>query len=400
MATKDKDQSVDTPIFSHEDQYVVMAAGQGGGGGKGGIGGGGGSPGGGTPGGGGSGGGNGGGKPDGEGVGNNLSFPAVFFDAGTQSGLRGDTDSIHFTTPTFLSSDTGHAFFAQGVEGNDWQAGSVLSTATAAAPLVVDYVDIGDALEAAPIKTGTNIRLELTMYEELDDPLTGFAMTVLGGAKGGGKPDKVGPTESQGAQLPIGQWQGTPFTYTGNETTPLADTTYSSSFASVYAAAPAVSAAAEPGEAEVDSYMSMSIQRVTGVSAVEDLAGLTWNGTTWVDGDGGDAITVGADIFNTSFGPELNIGGKYIMGASGKPFKFTSDGDYLITFALEDGVPVCFDGSTQVANDVDLVTLGFQPGEAEGRETWVIADDGDHNGLLVMLVGVPSSVDTGGGDEG
>ncbi len=39
------------------------------------------------------------------------------------------------------------------------------------------------------------------------------------------------------------------------------------------------------------------------------------------------------------------------MGASGKPFKFTSDGDYLVTFALEDGSPVMFSENTKVANN-------------------------------------------------
>ena len=76
MATKDK-----SPILLHEDLYAKAAGSGSGGSGNQGIGGGGGSPGGGSPGGGGGGGngGGGGGKPGGESVGNNLSFPAIFF---------------------------------------------------------------------------------------------------------------------------------------------------------------------------------------------------------------------------------------------------------------------------------------------------------------------------------
>lgn len=380
-----------SPIFATDD-ILAMAGGPGGGGSGNngsGIGGGGGSPGGGAPGGGG---GN-GGKPGGEGFGNNLSFPAVFFEQPTwlrvveESGTPQPT-KFTFTTPTYLTGDV-NPYFAQGVEGNVWQAGSFVS----AADVVVDYVDIGDALETAPIKAGTNLRLELTLYESLDTPLTAFEMTVLGGAKGGGKPTVKGPTESQGARMEQEAWASGPENHTWDHAGAPEGTTYESDFASVYAAS-------STGGETANSYMSMSIQKVTGVETLEDLlAGLDWNGSVWVDGGG--EVTVGANIFNTNFGPELNIGGKYIMGASGKPFKFTSDGDYLITFALEQDARVSFDEYTQVANDDALLNQsGFQPdpynpAEDGYRETWVIPDGDTHNGLLVMLVGVPSSVETG-----
>lgn len=390
-----------------EDEFLLGKASDSGSG----AGGGGGSPGGGTP-----GGGRGGGKPDGESVGNNLSFPAIFFDAATQAALRGDPGTFTFTTPTDLGNPD-YLYFAQGVEGNTWQADSSLATA-----ITVDYVDIGDALESAPIKQGTNVRLELTLYQDLinldagepgyvdanedgaADNLgvsqTAFAMTLLGGAKGSGKPSIVGPTESQGAQLLRSEWTGSPHNGT-TDTAPLG-TTFESSVASICAAEGA-------GEGATNSYMSMSIQQVTGMAPNQAITGaeLAWNGMQWVDANTADGITIGGNLVNTAFGPELNIAGKYIMGASGKPFKFTADGNYLITFALEDGTPVRFDGSTLVQNDIDPATLGFQPGDAAGRTTQVIADgnmsysggDGDsHNGLLAILVGVPSSAEEGGGE--
>jgi hypothetical protein len=140
---KDEDEGllIDTPDFGYEDFYL-MAAGPGAGSGNGGIGGGGGSPGGDTPGGDG---GN-GGKPGGESVGNNLSFPAIFFDEGAPT-LRGTMGQFVFTDPTYLTGDSAFVYFAQGVEGNTWQADNY----TTAGPVVVDYVDIGDALESAPI---------------------------------------------------------------------------------------------------------------------------------------------------------------------------------------------------------------------------------------------------------
>jgi hypothetical protein len=376
-----------------EDLVSVLAvggSGAGGGSGGGGIGGGGGSPGGGTPGGGGS-----GGKPGGESVGNNLSFPAIFFDPMTQEALRGDPGAFLFTTPTDLGDE--YRYFAQGVEGNVWQADS----SVAATPVTIDYVDIGDALESAPIKAGTNVRLELTLYQDLinldsgepGDGLsqTAYAMTLLGGAKGSGKPSIVGPTESQGARLPESAWDGSP--YAGDIATAPAGTTFESNVASVCAAEGA-------GEGAVNSYMSMSIQKVEGLAQGDLVTGLAWDGTKWVDADPTDSISVGGNLVTTAFGPELNIAGKYIMGASGKPYKFTADGNYLVTFALEDGTRVRLDESTLVQNDADPATLGYQPGDAAGRITQVIADgvmsysgsDGDtHNGLLAMIVGVPSN---------
>ena len=359
--------------------------------------------GGGAGGGGAGGGGAGGGKPGGESVGNNLSFPAIFFDPATQAALRGDNGTFTFTTPTDLNTD--YLYFAQGVAGNEWQADSSVS---AGVPVTIDYVDIGDALESAPIKQGTNVRLELTLYQdlinldsgELGDGLsqTAYAMTLLGGAKGSGKPSTVGPTESQGAQLLESLWNGSP--YTGDIATAPAGTTFESNVASVCAAEGA-------GEGAVTSYMRMSIQKVEGLAQGDLVTGLAWDGTKWVDANPDDAISVGGNLVTAAFGPELNIAGKYIMGASGKPYKFTADGNYLVTFALEDGTPVRLDGSTLVQNDADPDTLGYQPGDAAGRITQVIADgdmssldsDGDtHNGLLVMIVGVPSSAPEGGGE--
>ncbi len=388
---------------------AASAAGSGSGGSAGGgIGGGGGSPGGGTPGGGG-----GGGRPGETTAGNNLSFPAIFPE--TAPSLRGTENAFTFTTPTYLTGDTSYAYFAQGVEGNEWQAGNISATATPTSPIAIDYVNIGDALESAPIQKGRNVRLELTLFEEIadltpDDTLTGFAMTLLGGSKGKGKPGTTGPTESQGARYAYDNpW--TAQTGTASYITNDQGITYDSTYASVYAAN-----ATSTGEGDtVASYMTLVIQKVDGLSpqyigqgGADFITGLGWDGTQWVDMDSDDSITVGNNLSTTAFGPELTISGTYNVGASGSPWKFTADGTYLITFALKDGTPVIFDAGTQIAND-DPELPGFQPTELlAGRYTQVIADgmmsyggDGDtHNGLLAMLVGVPSQLPTGGAETG
>lgn len=368
MATLSKSK-----LYTAPDDEFLAAMGPGSGSGGGGIGGGGGSPSGGTPGGGGGGGG-------GEDLaGNNLSFPAIFLS--TAPTLRGTMGNYTFTTPaTTTLGEPGYVYFAQGVEGNTWQADSLIATT----PVTVDYVDIGDALESAPLKAGANVRMELTLYQDLlnldtEEPggasLTGFSMTVLGGAKGGGKPTTGGATESQGARVLESNWSGSPL----DGSAPFEGTTFESDYASINAG----------------DYMSLSIQKVTGLESGSPDTGLDWVGGKWVDANPDDGITVGDNLLNTGFGPELNIAGKYIMGASGKPFKFTADGNYLVTFAVDNGAPLLLDANTLVAN-FNAGTLGFDA-LTEARPTEVIADGETHNGLLVMLVGVPSEV--GGGEE-
>lgn len=366
------------------------------------------------------GGGGGGGRPGETTAGNNLSVPAIF--PGAAPILRGAEGEFTFTTlatPT-VTVDPAYAYFAQGVVGNTWQAGNV----SADAPIAINYVNIGDALESAPIEKGRNVRLELSLFEAVGDvtgiegdTLTGFVMTPLGGAKGKGKPSTTGPTEIQGARYPASEWDGTPVSDVVSDSTTAAGITYETEYAAVYAA----DASSTEGET-VDSYMKLSIQKVTGLSpkyAEDGLAvpgtndgvdfltgnGLAWNGSQWVDSNPGDTITVGGNLSKVAFGPELTVSGTYNVGASGKPWKFAADGVYLITFALEDGTPVVFDENTLVRND-DPLLPGFQPTElSEGRLTQVVADgllgtggNDTHNGLLALLVGVPSSVG-GGGEE-
>lgn len=341
---------------------------------------------------GGGGGGGKGGRPGGESVGNNLSFPAIF--PGTAPSLNGDAETFTFTTP-YNSSPVGPYHFAQGVSDNTWQANSITSSATN--PVLVNWVDIGDALETAPLRVNSNIRLELSLYESVSDvngegaTLTGFNMTLLEGAKGKGKPSSRGPTELQGARLdPSYLANGSaslPYTgdtedltYQGEEF----PTTYKSDWASVYAAK------AGGIDEEATPYMKLSIQRVTdGITGLDDEAWTLEGSKGFWTGD--DIIS--NNLFDGKFGPELNIGGKYIMGASGSPWQFPEAGTYILTFSLDNGSPIAFDNDTKIGN-YNALDQAFDL--TSGREAIVLPDSDTHNGLIYMLVTVPSSVTEAG----
>ena len=169
---------------------------------------------------------------------------------------------------------------------------------------------------------GRFVRLELSLFEEIadvtgtpDDTLTGFAMTLLGGAKGGGKPEKKGPTESQGARYPAADWDGNPVSGTVSDATTAAGITYETPYAAVYAA----DASSTEGET-VDSYLKLVIQEVSGLEpqyaedgaetpGVNDnadfITGLAWDGSKWVDTNTGDGIGISTRTLPTasSLGP-------------------------------------------------------------------------------------------------
>lgn len=351
------------------ESLAPSAAGQGPGSGQGqgGNGGGGGVPGG--------GGGQGGGNGGDEGFGNNLSFP-VIFPTGLTATLRGDPGEVTFTNIWNLNEAAPEQYyFAQGNDGNEWQADFL----NAPSPVIVDYVDIGDALESAPIKANKNVRLELTLYEASSevsavDTLTGFNMTLLEGAKGKGRPGTTGPTELQGARLDRDLWTdggySTNIANNGGDYLNLFNngTLYESPVASVYSGV----------------LLDLTIQPI----AQDSITGLNWDGTN----DSWTGTNVSDPLVSPTFAPELNIAGKYIVGASGSPFQFPSNGTYIITFSLDEGA-IAFDENTTVAN-FDPATFGFTP-IAEGREAQVIGDGiyDNNNGLIYMIVNVnPSGV--------
>ena len=240
------------------------------------------------PGPGGGGGGGGGGKPGGGGgghtetQGNNLSFPVLLADSASITPITATLFDVVYEGPyTGLTQEqldyvlANGPWYAQKMEGNVWQAGFQKAGAEGEHDATVYFVDWGDAMESVDPKINRPYRLELALYAQLTDPMTAYKMAELAFPSS--------PQETQGTN----------------------STTYDSYFATI---------ATPKGKLVVQKYDPNAV--------------LTWNGTSW---DGADPPAA------VSFAQELNVGGKYIFGASTGGWKPTEFGEYRITFYFESG---------------------------------------------------------------
>ena len=260
----------------------------------------------GTPGGDGGGGGGGGGETTAV---NNLSYPAIAVDGFAIAPLAAPS----FTVPygglyPGLTTEQIAALEASG----PWYAQKTVGNTWQAdfalqAGEAVTYIDWGDNIESVNPKVRTPFRLEVTLYKLLASPMTGYTMAVL--------------------EYPssLDELQGTnTVTYEGN-------------YATVVSASPKL----------VIQYLGASVPE-----------GMTWLGTAW---DSGSIIPV-------SFAPELNVGGKYVFGASVGGWKPDQPGYYRITFYVPSGSGVDLT-SAIVANEA----TGFT-GPAEGTAATPVVD--------------------------
>jgi hypothetical protein len=255
--------------------------------------------------GGGKGGGNGGGRPDNPGgggghtetQGNNLSFPALLADGFTVTPITEPKFEVEYTGPyTGLTQEQ-----LDYVEANGpWYAQKVEGNVWQAdvgevGEVDVYFVDWGDAIESTDPKIGRPYRLELALYAQLTAPMTAYTMAELAFPSS--------PQETQGTNTK----------------------TYESEYATI---------ATPKGKLVVQKY---------------DLgATLTWNGSEW---DGAD------DPENVTFAQELNVGGKYIFGASTGGWKPDELGEYRITFYFAAGGTVNFIDDDPLTNDINEATL-------------------------------------------
>ena len=259
--------------------------------------------GGGGPGGGGPGGGGGGGDDGGEeAAGNNLSFPVITADGYQITQIppadflwsvpyTGDYSGLSAEELAALGTDT---WYAQKVEGNLWQADFNMPEGQFA---VVNYIDWGDVIEAVSPTIGRPFRVEVTLYTSAatglgeNETMTGYTMALL--------ENPSSPTEVQGNNM----------------------TTYDSDWATIVSASP-----------------RMAIQFFgTGTIGAWNPAGY-WEGIQ--------------PPVNFSFAPELNVGGKYIYGASEGGWKPAAPGKYRLTFYMPES-QILFDVNTDVMNFVD-----------------------------------------------
>lgn len=241
------------------------------------------------PGGGGPGGGGGGGEEP-ETAGNNLSYPVISADNFPLPSIAATEFDVPYTGTypglteaeiAYLTENgepgTGN-WYPQQTEGNAWQADNDVAPG---AGIDIRYIDWGDVLESVYPTVGRPTRIEVTPYAEASKGLgqnvtmTGYTMAVL--------EYPSSPNELQGTN----------------------NTNYESDYATVVSALP-----------------KLVIQYV----GDKDVSSLTWDGDSW-QSEGTDL-----PIIAVAFGPELNVGGKYIYGASSGGWKPTQTGVYRLTF--------------------------------------------------------------------
>lgn len=220
-------------------------------------------------------------------LGNNLSFPVIPVDGFTIPVINQDAFNVHYAgeytglTPEdvawlMANGDPQYGkWYPQKKEGNTWQA-AILSEDSGN----VTHIDWGDNIESVNPKKDCPFRLEVTLYKELGVTAKAYTMAVL---EYPSSPDEV---------------QGT------NESK------YDSSYATI-----------------VSSQPKLSVQFLGNSNTPP--TGLAWDGALnlWRLASG-----VAPEPVPLSFGPELNVAGKYVFGVSQGGWKPDQLGWYRLTF--------------------------------------------------------------------
>ncbi len=220
---------------------------------------------------------------------NNLSFPAIAADGYSLASVS-ESLTVPYSGPyTGLSAEQLAAleddeWYAQKIEGNTWQAG--LEPALLGTFVAVTYIDWGDNIESVNPKVNRPFRLEVTLYQDLTDSMTGYTMAVLANPS---SPDEVQGTNG---------------------------VTYHSNYATVASQA-----------------WAFVVQRCG--DTIGDTAG-TWNGILW----GGCSAPA-----TVASGLELNVAGKTVFGGSEGGWKPTTAGWYRITFHNDSTTQVSLTGA-------------------------------------------------------
>lgn len=275
---------------------------------------------------------------------NNLSYPVIAVDGFSI------TPKTEFITVPYIGDYSGLTdeeideleasgpWYPQKTDGNIWQAGYLLGNQVREG---VTYIDWGDNIESINPKVRRPFRLEVTLYQELATPLVGYTMAVL-----------ENPSSSS-------EVQGT------NKTQ------YGSSYATIVSESP-----------------KMRIQYF-GAAIPE----LSWNESDclWENSN------ADSTVIPISFGPELNVAGKYIFGSKEGGWKPQKVGWYRLTFYLSkdtNGTPSVLDLTTaSIAN----YSAEFY-GESEGTAAVPVVDTA--NNLSYVDVKVVSGGGKKGGKKG
>ena len=229
---------------------------------------------------------------------NNLSFPAIAVDGFGITPLAAPSFTVPYAGdyPGLTADEIAY------LEANGpWYAQKTTGNAwqagnTSAASVDVTYIDWSDNMESVSPKIRSPFRIEIVLFKSVDTPMTAYTMGVL-----------EYPSSSNELQ--------------GTNTT-----TYDSSYATVISGQPKL----------VIQYLGDEVPDT-----------LTWDGTKWTEA--GTPIQVG-------FAPELNVGGKYIFGASQGGWKPASLGYYRITFYVPAG-----SGVNLALGTIANAATGFTP---------------------------------------
>lgn len=218
---------------------------------------------------------------------NNLSFPALLAD-GVSLTLITESLTVAYTgdyegltAEEIAALVATGPWYAQKVEGNVWQGPFETYTGTP-----VTFIDWGDAMESVDPKLRRPYRVEFGVYVQLPAPMSAYTMALLA------------------------------FPSSKDETQGTNGTRYDCNYATI---------ASPLGKCVIQRY--------------DENATLTWNAVA--------GLWDGAYAPETGFGfaQELNVGGKYIFGASLGGFKPTVAGNYRITFYFQQGSQVSLVGA-------------------------------------------------------
>jgi hypothetical protein len=286
--------------------------------------------------------GNGGHGGETETVPNNLSFPVLLADGATVPVFTDTAFTVpydgYFPGLTDLEiawlNDNG-PWYAQQTDGNVWQADYADYVAGVDE---VYYIDWGDMIEAVAPKIRRPYRLELSLFAQRTVAMSAYTMVLL--------ENPSSPDELQGTDK----------------------SRYDCYWATV----------ATPNG-------HLIVQRTEGV----DMTTIAWDPINykWTGTGVGDPLDI-------SFAQELNVGGKYIFGASTGGWKPNDIGDYRITFYFEGGV-------VSMANAYVANYLNQQepPAELTQGETNTPYVDGANNLTFVDVTVVGGGGGGGGGNH-
>ena len=246
---------------------------------------------------------------------NNLSFPGILADNYTITPIAATRFEVIYPDESLLTEEQkAYDWYAQKEDGNVWQADFAYTDG-----VDVSFIDWGDNIESFSPTQGKPFRLEVTLYKNLDVPMTGYEMALLANPS---SPDEVQGTYTKTTIIeeldengdPVLDENGVPVT-----TTDIVAGTYPGDVATI-ASDKAILAVQHYGD-DVDA------------------STLTWNGSSWNGAD---------DLEPVVFGVELNVAGKLIYGAAKKGWKPDQTGKYRITYYLLEGSEVNISEDTYI----------------------------------------------------